>query len=217
MDRNARHPRLENWEAGPALPCDRCACRPHLVQLGEMDNHIDGGLTGPILIMLTTDYYSHDHQQLLMPQGTRLIGTVQSVGNAQQRKMFVTFHRAICPDGFSLELDKYVGLDTSRRSGASASESARSYYPNLPSRQPSSQRPASVHFRSEPGSLAQPAKGIPCLQQVAFNAADGHLEVTGFYALQHHVPKAYGRVELQQGCRSAQYDPADFERADQAA
>ncbi len=78
---------------------------------GVVTNHIDGGLTGPILIMLTTDYYSHDHQQLLMPQGTRLIGTVQSVGNAQQRKIFVTFHRAICPDGFSLELDKYVGLD----------------------------------------------------------------------------------------------------------
>jgi type IV secretory pathway VirB10-like protein len=78
---------------------------------GVVTNHIDGGLTGPILIMLTTDYYSHDHQQLLMPQGTRLIGTVRSVGNAQQRKMFVTFHRAICPDGFSLELDKYVGLD----------------------------------------------------------------------------------------------------------
>lgn len=78
---------------------------------GVVTNHIDGGLTGPILIMLTTDYYSHDHQQLLMPQGTRLIGTVQSVGNAQQRKMFVTFHRAVCPDGFSIELDKYVGLD----------------------------------------------------------------------------------------------------------
>jgi type IV secretory pathway VirB10-like protein len=78
---------------------------------GVVTNHIDGGLTGPILIMLTTDYYSHDHQQLLMPQGTRLIGAVQSVGNAQQRKMFVTFHRAVCPDGFSLQLDKYVGLD----------------------------------------------------------------------------------------------------------
>jgi len=25
--------------------------------------------------------------------------------------MFVAFHRAICPDGFSLELDRYVGLD----------------------------------------------------------------------------------------------------------
>jgi type IV secretion system protein VirB10 len=78
---------------------------------GVVTNHIDGGFSGPILIMLTTDYYSHDHQQLLMPQGTRLIGTVQSVGNAQQRKMFVTFHRAVCPDGFSLDFDKYIGLD----------------------------------------------------------------------------------------------------------
>lgn len=78
---------------------------------GVVTNHIDGGFSGPILVMLTTDYYSHDHQQLLMPQGTRLIGTVQSVGNAQQRKMFVTFHRAICPDGFSLDFDKYIGLD----------------------------------------------------------------------------------------------------------
>ncbi len=78
---------------------------------GVVTNHIDGGFSGPIIVMLTTDYYSHDHQQLLMPQGTRLIGTVQRVGSEQQRKMFVTFHRAICPDGFSLELDKYVGLD----------------------------------------------------------------------------------------------------------
>jgi type IV secretion system protein VirB10 len=78
---------------------------------GVVTNHIDGEFSGPILVMLTTDYYSHDHQQLLMPQGTRLIGTVQSVGNAQQRKMFVTFHRAVCPDGFSLDFDKYVGLD----------------------------------------------------------------------------------------------------------
>jgi type IV secretory pathway VirB10-like protein len=78
---------------------------------GVVTNHIDGGFSGPILVMLTTDYYSHDHQQLLMPQGTRLIGTVQSVGNAQQRKMFVTFHRAVCPDGFSLDFNKYIGLD----------------------------------------------------------------------------------------------------------
>jgi len=82
---------------------------------GVVTNHIDGGLSGPILVMLTTDYYSHDHQQLLMPQGTRLIGNLQSVGNAQQRKMFVTFHRAVCPDGFSLDFDKYPGLDPLER------------------------------------------------------------------------------------------------------
>jgi type IV secretory pathway VirB10-like protein len=78
---------------------------------GVVTNHIDGGFSGPIMVSLTTDLYSHDHQQLLFPQGTRLLGDVQSVGNAQQRKMFVTFHRAICPDGFSLDFAKYIGLD----------------------------------------------------------------------------------------------------------
>lgn len=78
---------------------------------GVVTNHIDGGFAGPILVMLTTDYYSHDHQQLLMPQGTRLIGDVSSVGGGQQRKLFISFHRAVCPDGFSLDLDKYIGLD----------------------------------------------------------------------------------------------------------
>jgi type IV secretion system protein VirB10 len=78
---------------------------------GVVTNHIDGGFSGPIMVDLTTDLYSHDHQQLLLPQGTRLLGDVQSVGNAQQRKMFVTFHRAICPDGFSIEFGKYIALD----------------------------------------------------------------------------------------------------------
>jgi len=78
---------------------------------GVVTNHIDGGFNGPMIVMLTTDYYSHDHQQLLLPQGTRLIGNVQSVSGAGQRKLFVVFNRAVCPDGFSLELNKYTGLD----------------------------------------------------------------------------------------------------------
>jgi type IV secretory pathway VirB10-like protein len=78
---------------------------------GVLTNHIDGGFAGPMIVMLTTDYYSHDHQQLLLPQGTRLIGNVQSVSGSGQRKLFVTFNRAICPDGFSLDLNKFIGLD----------------------------------------------------------------------------------------------------------
>jgi type IV secretory pathway VirB10-like protein len=78
---------------------------------GVLTNHIDGGFAGPMIVMLTTDYYSHDHQQLLLPQGTRLIGSVQSVSGSGQRKLFVTFNRAICPDGFSLDLNKFIGLD----------------------------------------------------------------------------------------------------------
>ena len=78
---------------------------------GVVTNHVYAGMSGPVLIMLTTDYYSHDHQQLLLPQGTRLIGQVQAINNQQQHKMAVVFHRAVCPDGFSLDIDKYAGLD----------------------------------------------------------------------------------------------------------
>ena len=95
---------------------------------GVVTNHIDGGFNGPILVMLTTDYYSHDHQQLLMPQGTRLIGSVQSVGSQGQRKLFVTFHRAVCPDGFSLEFDKYIGLDPIGTTGLASQRRTTTYF-----------------------------------------------------------------------------------------
>ena len=78
---------------------------------GVVTNHVDGGMAGPVLLMLTTDYYSHDHQNLLLPQGTRLIGAVTAVGSQQQHKLAVVFHRAVCPDGFSIDIDKYAGLD----------------------------------------------------------------------------------------------------------
>jgi type IV secretory pathway VirB10-like protein len=78
---------------------------------GVVTNRIDGEFRGPILVMLTTDYYSHDRQQLLLPQGTRLIGDVQNVNSGQQRKLIAVFHRAICPDGFSIDLDNFTGLD----------------------------------------------------------------------------------------------------------
>jgi type IV secretory pathway VirB10-like protein len=107
-----------NTKADPMGPYDFDTFDGRLFRVFEgtvleavVTNHIDGGFSGPIILSLTTDLYSHDHQQLLLPQGTRLLGTVQSVGNEQQRKMFVTFHRAICPDGFSLEFAKFIGLD----------------------------------------------------------------------------------------------------------
>jgi type IV secretory pathway VirB10-like protein len=78
---------------------------------GVVTTHIDGGFNGSIMFMVTTDLYSHDHQQLLIPQGTFVLGEVQAVGSQQQRKMFITFHRAITPDGFSLWFAKYIALD----------------------------------------------------------------------------------------------------------
>ena len=78
---------------------------------GVVTNRVDGGLNGTIMVSLTTDIYSHDHQQLLLPQGTRLLGDVQSVASGQQRRLIVTFHRAIPPDGYPLWFNKFIALD----------------------------------------------------------------------------------------------------------
>ena len=76
-----------------------------------LTNRINGAFAGPIDTMLTTDVWSHDHQQLLVPQGTRCLGTVSAVNGTGQQRLFVAFHRCIMPDGYSLDLDKFPGLN----------------------------------------------------------------------------------------------------------
>jgi type IV secretory pathway VirB10-like protein len=76
-----------------------------------LTNRINGAFAGPIDAMLTTDVWSHDRQQLLIPQGTRCLGTVSAVNGTGQQRLFVAFHRCIMPDGYSLDLDKFAGLN----------------------------------------------------------------------------------------------------------
>jgi type IV secretory pathway VirB10-like protein len=76
-----------------------------------LTNRINGAFAGPINTMLTTDLWSHDHQHLLIPQGTRCLGTVSAVSGSNQQRLFVAFHRCIMPDGYSLDLDKFLGMN----------------------------------------------------------------------------------------------------------
>ena len=64
---------------------------------GVITNHVDGGMAGPVLLMLTTDYYSHDRQNLLLPQGTRLIGSV----TASRQPATAQARRCLPPCGLS--------------------------------------------------------------------------------------------------------------------
>ena len=77
-----------------------------------LTNRVNGAFAGPINTMVTTDIWSHDHQHLLIPQGTRCLGTVSAVNSSQQPRIFVGFHRCIMPDGFPLDLDRFAGLDS---------------------------------------------------------------------------------------------------------
>ena len=61
--------------------------------------------------MLTEDVYSHNRQKLLIPKGSRVLGEVRPVEQFGQERLAVVFHRIIMPDGFSLDLDQFQGLN----------------------------------------------------------------------------------------------------------
>jgi type IV secretion system protein VirB10 len=51
---------------------------------------------------------------VLIPEGTIVLGEARKIGSAgigQQRRMAVVFHRMIMPDGYSVDLDQFHGLD----------------------------------------------------------------------------------------------------------
>lgn len=82
-----------------------------------LTNRLNGEFTGPVNVMVTTDLWSHDHQHILMPQGTRILGEAQKVSLQQQRRLVIVFHRAILPDGYSVDFDKFAGLDQQGATG----------------------------------------------------------------------------------------------------
>jgi len=80
-------------------------------------NRLDGAFTGPIECLLTTEVYSHNRQQLLIPAGTRLLGESRKVEAFGSTRLAVVFHRLIMPDGFSVSLDQFKGLNQTGDTG----------------------------------------------------------------------------------------------------
>ena len=74
-------------------------------------NRINGDFAGPVICQTTQDVYSHDHAQLLIPAGTRVLGETKKVSDAGQERLAVLFHRLIMPDGYAVDLDQAPGLN----------------------------------------------------------------------------------------------------------
>ena len=74
-------------------------------------NRLEGQFSGPLECLVTTDVYSHDRQHLLVPAGARALGETRKVENSGQSRLAVVFHRLIMPDGYSVNLDQFKGLD----------------------------------------------------------------------------------------------------------
>jgi type IV secretory pathway VirB10-like protein len=98
---------------------DSAIGQPYLVYEGSvldtvLMNHLDGDAVGPVKVLVSNPLYSHDHQHVIIPEGTVVLGEAKKIGAAgfgQQRRMAVAFHRLIMPDGYSVDLDQFHGLD----------------------------------------------------------------------------------------------------------
>jgi type IV secretion system protein VirB10 len=98
---------------------DTAVGQPYLVYEGSvldtvLMNRLDGDASGPVKVLVSNPLYSHDHQHVIIPEGTVVLGEAKKIGSAgfgQQRRMAVVFHRLIMPDGYSVDLDQFHGLD----------------------------------------------------------------------------------------------------------
>ena len=83
-------------------------------------NRLDGDAVGPVKVLVTNPVYSHDMQPVLVQEGTVVLGEARKIGNAgfgQQRRIAVVFHRMIMPDGYSVDLDQFQGLNQTGETG----------------------------------------------------------------------------------------------------
>jgi len=74
-------------------------------------NRLDGQFAGPVECLLSTDVYSNDRQHLLIPTGSKLLGETKKVDTLGQTRLAVVFHRVLMPDGYSVSLDQFKGLN----------------------------------------------------------------------------------------------------------
>ena len=62
-------------------------------------NAIQGDFTGPVEAQVTRPVYSRDLQRILVPVGTKVLGTSTGTEGPFQERLAVGFHRMIFPDG----------------------------------------------------------------------------------------------------------------------
>ncbi len=74
-------------------------------------NRLNGTFPGPVNCLVTNNIYSHDRQHVLIPAGTRVLGEAKKVEALGQQRLAISFHRLIMPDGYSVTLDQFKGLD----------------------------------------------------------------------------------------------------------
>ncbi|TJZ90569.1 conjugal transfer protein [Paracoccus gahaiensis] len=81
-----------------------------------LETAIDSTLEGPIRGLVTTDVVAHDGSRILIPRGSRLIGSYSADVDTGQNRLLVAWERIIMPDNQSVQISSFGG-DALGRSG----------------------------------------------------------------------------------------------------
>jgi type IV secretion system protein VirB10 len=109
----------EESKRRPEVNIDSSVGQPYVLYEGTtvdtiLMNRLDGDAPGPVKVLVSNPVYSHDMQHVIIPEGTVVLGEARKIGAAgfgRQRRIAVVFHRMIMPDGYSVDLDQFSGLD----------------------------------------------------------------------------------------------------------
>lgn len=83
---------------------------------GVLETAIDTSLPGSIRAVISRDVYSFDGANVLLPRGSRLIGTYRSDFELAQERAMVVWQRAVTPEGATMQLAS-TGTDRLGRAG----------------------------------------------------------------------------------------------------
>jgi type IV secretion system protein VirB10 len=82
-----------------------------------LTNRLDGATAAPVNCLVTNPVYSHSRQHVLIPAGARVLGETRPVQTLGQTRLAVAFHRLLMPDGSTVPLDQFRGLNQIGDSG----------------------------------------------------------------------------------------------------
>jgi type IV secretory pathway VirB10-like protein len=115
-------PATVDGKRAPEVNLNSALGQPYVVFEGTtidtvLVNRLDGEFAGPVKVMVTDPIYSQDGQHLLIAEGTFILGDLEKVAGLGQKRLAVTFHRLLMPDGYSVDLDQFHGLDQAGSTG----------------------------------------------------------------------------------------------------
>jgi len=99
-------------------PAGKLLLQAHTVITAALVTAVSSDLPGPVSAQVTRNIYdSLTGRVVLIPQGSKLLGTYDAVVTFGQRRVLLAWDRIVFPDGRSLDLDRLVGADAAGRSG----------------------------------------------------------------------------------------------------